>query len=299
MKHRSRSVATVLMLGLLTLASCGRSPVAPAAAPESTASGLVPPRGILGGAEAPARPPHEPARTIATPAAPQRDPEEPFAPQGGTAQSLPIGGYSWITVLNWARTRMPGVQAAMQEFAARGYLHHADHDSAFVLSQPPVSFVQLTYERPGLLLPPGEIGWAVIWVKTTAIPHTQQTLSDITAGIVIADAEHRRFYSGDSLPGLAQSDPSFDVVPAGGSDGGSGTPEIIPVIERFDVTSPAPKKTKLDQWLDCCEWAAVACTSSMLEWNGVTFVFVAPWVAIASFSLCMVVGAIICITAAQ
>ncbi|MBI1798593.1 MAG: hypothetical protein HYR73_02780 [Candidatus Eisenbacteria bacterium] len=288
-----KSIILVLILSAFALfVGCSKSPTKPTTSqPSGGASNailapLVPSRIGPGGEHGS----HGSGR-IAPVTAPSMLPDDPFIPQGGTAYDVPVGGYSWIAVLNWARTQMPAVQTAMDEFARRGYVHNADRDTAIVFDNPPVSFVQLNYTRPGLVLPPNHFGWPVIWVKTSGDASSQAVSTQITAGIVVVDAEHMKVFSGDSLSDIAAQDPSFDVdqVQVGVTK--------LPV-KRFSSDLPTGR-TLLYKWLGCMSGAGIACMYNAFTYTWVagvlTIGLAAPAAFIGGYSACMVVGAIICL----
>ena len=124
---------------------------------------------------------------------------------GGSGEDLPVRpNLHWEEAVAWART-MPAVQLAMQTCADRGYEPLSAHDSAYVSIDPPATVVIFPSRRPGLVLPQYHYGQPLLMVMTTlnreSVPATQ-----VTAGVVIIDAQNNAAFSADSLPEYATSD---------------------------------------------------------------------------------------------
>ena len=283
---------------ILELSGCGRTPTSPVARASGVHSVVTLPPASSSEPDAPERVPVVSKRAPAIAAGgPLRDQDDLLPPSAGSLLHLPVGGYAWFVLVDHALNHMPGVKTAMDEFARRGYVRHAERDTAFSTANPQVSFVQFIYERPGLPLPASQAGWAVIWVLTRVDPNTRSITTNITAGIVVLDALTRRLFPGDSLAGIAASDPAFDVLPGGG--GGPDSQDRRPVIRPANAFNTAPGKSKLDAWLTCMEWSGVGCSTAVFTASVIAGIFTmgiaTPGVAVTSFLVCMLFSAIACI----
>jgi hypothetical protein len=197
---------------------------------------------------------------------------------------------------------MPGVKAAMDEYAARGYIHHAERDTAIVIDNPPMSFVQLNYEKANFALPPYHHGWPVIWVKTQAVQNTQNTITQITAGIIVFDELTGKVFAGDSLADIAAQDPSFDVVQSTGGGGGGSPGDIIPKLVTQGAPDPlsgTPTETKFWKWMNCMSYFGSSCFVMAVTITFESGIWIVTWLAPPAFALnyaiCMIFGGLTCL----
>lgn len=140
---------------------------------------------------------------------------------GGDAGNLPVGaGADLAMAIDHARNRMPAVRWALEVCSQRGYVRHAERDSGFVQSNPPLTLVILALEKLDLVNPPGKVGAPVIQIATT-LDNMGVASTQVSGGVVFLDTRDGSMTLADDLPGY-EPDGSFDAQPSGGGSGGKG-----------------------------------------------------------------------------
>jgi hypothetical protein len=153
-----------------------------------------------------------------------------------------------------ART-MAVVQAAMNEFAARGYIAIARADTAVISCSGGKSAVALAYSKPGAFIDSFHVVVPTI-VVTTRLTDLDDPVTSVTAGILVGDGQTGRFFSGDSLEMFRDTDHSFDIRREEGI-----------VVEQ----SPLNPESKFSRWARCTGWNTIGCVAGILRFGGPGF----------------------------
>jgi hypothetical protein len=135
----------------------------------------------------------------------------------GNSSHLPVGaGANATDAIRHARM-MPAVLAALERCAARGYLRHAERDTAFASSDPPVTAVVLALEKPGIVNPEGLLGAPIVQIGT-ALDEAGNPSTQVSGGLVFCEIATGAMRAAEDVPGFA-AEGTFDVPPPTGGGG--------------------------------------------------------------------------------
>jgi hypothetical protein len=210
----------------------------------------------------------------------------PYAPQprrysaddtpvsfSGDASHLPVGaGAGAAAAIAHART-MPAALWALERCAARGYLRHAERDTAITSSSPPVTVVVLALEKPGLAAPAGLVGAPVVQLATV-LDEAGNPTTQVSGGLVFFETATGALLAAEDVPGFA-ADGTFDAPPPAGGGGD-------PVFHTERIVSC------LRDYAFCAGFGNLTCVvSSLLPPNG--------WWSVARASVCVAANTARCV----
>jgi len=150
----------------------------------------------------------------------------------GDSSHLPVGaGANATAAIQHART-MPAVLWALERCAARGYLRHAERDTAFASSDPPVTVVVLALEKPGIVDPEGLVGAPVVQVAT-ALDAAGNPSTQVSGGLVFFETATGAMRPAEEVPGFA-ADGLFDApLPGGAGDPVYHTERVVACFRDY------------------------------------------------------------------
>jgi hypothetical protein len=189
----------------------------------------------------------------------------------GDPGNLPVGcRYSPEELVRWARENMPDVQAALNEFARRGYVAVPAADTAVsgCRNGVPFSGVTLAFVKPGAFIDSSHVVAPMILVTTRLHPVTGESSTRVSGGLIIGDGEASVVYSGDSLGTFRHTDPSFDVRP--GPSGGGG-PRREPVGREGLSDVFRDNDSGFNRFIRCTGWTTISCVVGVLRFGGPAF----------------------------
>jgi len=171
-----------------------------------------------------------------------------------------------------ART-MPAVLVALERCEARGYLRHAERDTALASSDPPVTVVVLALEKPDLVDPQGLVGGPLVQVGT-ALDEAGNPATQVSGGLVFFASATGDMLAAEDVPGFA-ADATFDVA---SPSGGGSEPIYVPdrVVSCFH------------DYVFCAGFGNGTCVvSALLPPNG--------WWSVARAALCVAANTTRCL----
>ena len=178
------------------------------------------------------------------------------AAAAASGRHLPLSGNLDDPAMIQSALKMNTVQNAIAKCEHRGYLRHPEADAVVQSQSPATAAVYLAFEKPGLALPPDQVGAPLVIVTTTLSP-SGRPRTKVVGTLVIADLKGKRLSSADQDPALAATDPSFEVTET--------TIDDAVEVGTTTTTTTYSVAGKIAEFLSCVGWGAWACMVQVID----------------------------------